>query len=335
MRIAVIARAQDMSSYYRAYEPVEALGRRGHSSVITAGDGAPTAGTFDCDVALISRWIGKGTEQLVRQLRRAGVAVVWQIDDAAEQSTFVRRTPQRTRELTMQVLAMLRLADVIVTTTEPLLAHFERRTSTPIHVVDNYLGPQFGGNIARDPHPGLVLGWAAWVDHQADWRVLGLQKAVIRLLDAHPEIHVESLGPIDLRLPPARYTQTPPVRFEHLAPRLARFDIGIAPIANTRFNAGRSNIKVKEYAALGIPWLASPIGPYEGLGEEQGGRLVADDRWYEELDAIVRDEDARRKLARRGRAWAHTQTIDRNTEPWEEAFHHAIERARHRRSGAA
>ncbi len=335
MRIAVIARAQDMSSYYRAYEPVEALGRRGHGSVITTGDGAPAAGTFECDVALISRWIGKGTEQLVRQLRRAGVAVVWQIDDAAEQSTFVRRTPQRTREMTMQVLAMLRLADVVITTTEPLRAHYSTRTSTPIHVVDNYLGRQFSGPVARDPKPGLVIGWAAWMDHQADWRVLGLQKTVTRLLDQHPGLHVESLGPIDLRLPPARYTRTPPVKFEYLARRLARFDIGIAPIANTRFNAGRSSIKAKEYAALGIPWLASPIGPYVGLGENQGGRLVADDRWFEELDALVRDDEGRRTLAKRGRTWANTQMIERNTGPWEEAFHHAIERARHRRSGAA
>ena len=335
MRIAVIARARDMSSYYRAYEPVEALTRRGHGAVVTPGDGAPAAGTFDCDVALISRWIGKGTEQLVRQLRRAGVAVVWQIDDAVEQSTFVRRTPQRTRELTMQVLAMLRLADVVITTTESLRAHFGRRTSVPIHVVDNYLGPQFGGPVARGRRDGLTVGWAGWVDHQADWRALGLQRAFARLLDEHPGLHVESLGPIDLRLPPARYTRTPPVKFEYLARRLASFDVGIAPIARTRFNAGRSSIKLKEYAALGIPWLASPIGPYAGLGEEQGGRLVADDRWYEELDAVVRDADARRTLAKRGRAWANTQTIDRNTGPWEEAFHHAIERAGQRRSGVA
>ena len=335
MRIAVIARDRDMSSWYRAYEPVEALTRRGHGAVATTGDGAPAAGTFDCDVALISRWLGKGTEQLVRQLRRAGVAVVWQIDDAVEHSTFVRRTPQRTRELTMQVLAMLRLVDVVVTTTEPLHAHFARRTSTPIHVIDNFLGPQFGGSVAREPHPGLVLGWAAWVDHQADWRTLGLQKTIERLLEAHPGLRFESLGPLDLRLPPARYTRTPPVKFEWLARRLASFDVAIAPIANTRFNAGRSSIKLKEYAALGIPWLASPIGPYASLGEEQGGRLVADDRWHEELDAIVRDQDARRALAKRGRAWAATQTIDRNTAPWEEAFHHAIERAQQRRSGAA
>ncbi len=28
-------------------------------------------------------------------------------------------------------------------------------------------------------------------------------------------------------------------------------------------------MKLKEYAGAGAPWLASPIGPYAGLGEEQ------------------------------------------------------------------
>jgi hypothetical protein len=52
-------------------------------------------------------------------------------------------------------------------------------------------------------------------------------------------------------------------------------------------------VRVKEYAAAGVRWLASPIGPYAGLGEKQGGRLVPDGRWFEELDRLIRDERAR------------------------------------------
>jgi hypothetical protein len=42
----------------------------------------------------------------------------------------------------------------------------------------------------------------------------------------------------------------------------------------------------------------------------------------------VRDGRGRKKLAKRGRAWAATQTIARNAERWEELFDDAIERAR-------
>jgi glycosyltransferase involved in cell wall biosynthesis len=334
MRIAVFAHEEEMSSYYRAYEPVEALGRRGHGGLVNMRDEEPNAQMLECDVALISRWSGPITERLVQALRRAGLGVVWQIDDAVEFSTFVNPRSRRVREQSTRIRSMLRLADVVITTTDDLADHFGASTKAPIRVVENYLGPHFE-RVEREPHRGLVLGWAAWIDHMADWRALGLQETVMRLLEAHPDLRVESLGPIDLRLPPERYSQRPPVRFEFLARRISEFDVGIAPIADNRFNAARSNIKVKEYAALGIPWLASPIGPYAGLGEKEGGRLVADDRWYEELDRLVRDGRGRKKLAKRGRAWAATQTIDRNAELWEDVFDEAIGRARARRSGAA
>ncbi len=334
MRIVVFAEAGNGSSHYRAFEPVEAVTRRGGSAIFTEYTGPADAQMLSCDVALISRYVGRGGEQLSQQLRRAGLGVVWQVDDAADLSTVVKRTPRRLHELRHQVQTMMRLADVVVTTSDPLAEHYGALTKTPIHVVENYLGPQFE-RVARRPHDGLVLGWAAWSDHMADWHALGLQEPIARLLQAHRDLRVESLGPIDLRLPSERYTRRPAVEFDQLAARIADFDIGIAPIVDNGFNAARSSIKVKEYAALGIPWLASPIGPYAGLGEKQGGRLVADDRWYEELDRIVRDRRGRKKLAKHGRAWADTQTIDRNAERWEDVLHDAIERARHRRSSAA
>jgi hypothetical protein len=73
-----------------------------------------------------------------------------------------------------------------------------------------------------------------------------------------------------------------------------------------------------------VPWLASPIGPYAGLGERQGGRLVTDDHWFEQLDALVRGDRARRKLAKRAQRWGRSQLLSRNVQCWERAFKRAI-----------
>src|SRR6185436_11256086 len=116
-------------------------------------------------------------------------------------------------------------------------------------------------------------------------------------------------------------------QYQQLAHYVGTFDIGIAPIADVPFNRAKSNVKVKEYAAMAVPWLASPIGPYDGLGEKQGGRLVPDDRWDEELDRLVRDERARRKLAKRGARWADGQRLRRNLGRWEDALRRARELA--------
>ncbi len=115
--------------------------------------------------------------------------------------------------------------------------------------------------------------------------------------------------------------------------RIASFDIGIALIDDIPFNRARSDVKVKEYAAAGVPWLASPIGPYAGLGEKQGGRLVADDDWFAALDRLVRKERERHKLAKRAASWAREESLERNLHRWEAVMVEAAELARRGRRG--
>lgn len=327
MRIAVFANEREMSSHYRAYEPMEALVKRGHTLFVNGRDGTPTPEMLSCDVALISRWQGMGAQKLTDQLQRAGVAVVWGHDDAVDLNPYLNPRALEVQKRRAEIRAMLKLADVVTTTSEPIAANYREMGARSVHVIENYLGDHYA-DLERPPHDGIVLGWAAWIDHQADWKTLRLHATVSRLLDARPELHVESVGMIDLQLPRGRYTRTPPVPFAELGQQLVRFDIGIAPIVDHAFNAARSNIKVKEYAAAGVPWLASPIGPYADLGEKQGGRLVPDDRWYEEIDRLIDDERGRRKLVKHGRKWAAEQMLARNTKQWERALGEAIERRR-------
>jgi len=113
------------------------------------------------------------------------------------------------------------------------------------------------------------------------------------------------------------------VEFTDLPDRIGGFDIGIAPLADIAWNHARSDIKLKEYAASGVPWLASPVGPYLGLGEGEGGRLVPDDGWFEALDRLVSRPRERRKLSKKASAWAKRQTVDAAAERWERVFSEA------------
>jgi Glycosyl transferases group 1 len=334
LRIAVFCNEREMSSYYRAIEPIQALAARGHGGLINGRDGRATPEMLEFDAALISRYQGMGAQKLAEQLRRAGLAIVWAHDDAVDRDPNLNPRALEVQQRKAEIRAMLRLADVVVTTSEPLAQAYRALGAERVQVIENYLGDHYA-ELAREPHDGLVLGWAAWVDHQADWAQLGLHAIVSRLLDAHPRLRVESVGMIDLGLAPERYRRDKPVAFEALGARLTAFDIGIAPIVDNPFNTSRSNIKVKEYAAAGVPWLASPIGPYANLGEQQGGRLVPDDRWYEALDELVRNGRLRRKLAKRGRRWAQEQMLVKHAGEWESAFDEAIERGRARRRAHA
>jgi glycosyltransferase involved in cell wall biosynthesis len=320
MRIAAFIDECHPSAPYRGLHPLEELIRRGHQVNAFVGNRTlPDMSPEDvarlarrCDVAFISRFIEPSARRLARQLHDAGLPVVWDFDDDA---------------ITWRVegcSAMARSADVVTTTNSALAGRHRARGARHVVVVPNYVTCS-SIDVQPRGHDGVVLGYIGWSDHQEDWDKLKLARVVRRLLRAHPDLRVVSVGPLDLRLPAERYRALAPMGFDQLPPVIAEFNIGIAPLINKPGAATRSDIKLKEYAILGVPWLASPLGPYVGLGEEQGGRLVPAHAWAQEIERLVVDGEARRALAERGRAWAEQHTLERNVDAWREAFEHAIE----------
>jgi glycosyltransferase involved in cell wall biosynthesis len=78
------------------------------------------------------------------------------------------------------------------------------------------------------------------------------------------------------------------------------WDIGLAPLADTPFNACKSAIKTLDYAALGLAVLASDTEVYRGsVADGPGGLLVRNDSgaWYRALLRLVQDHLLRRELA--------------------------------------
>jgi hypothetical protein len=126
-----------------------------------------------------------------------------------------------------------------------------------------------------------VVGWVAGTEHAVDVGPLGIAETLARLLDAHDELRVVTVG-LKLDLPQSRYEHIPQARHNQLLKIVSRWDIGIAPLTDTPFNRARSDVKPKEYGAGGAAWLASPVTPYLGLGAKQGG-AVKDHRDSSEL----------------------------------------------------
>jgi hypothetical protein len=136
---------------------------------------------------------------------------------------------------------------------------------------------------------------------------------------------------LKLNLPSERYRHIEFVQHHELIETASQFDIGIAPLADNAFNRARSNVKLKEYGAGGAAWLASPVAPYAGLGERQGGMLVKDEEWFDAIGQLIRSPRKRRRLARRALRWAKSQTVDRHAAVWEREFERAIALAADRR----
>jgi hypothetical protein len=334
MRLAVVA-SDNANGRYRAYLPLRELERRGHK---VAWPGDPSFRALEdhtrptWDLLHIQRMHDDAALAAMRHVRASGVALTWDTDDdfsAVRRGSEAwhrlggRRNIRRHFQATIEAA---RTAHVMTTTSEHLAHVYRGEGIEHVHVIENYLAP---GDLVgrRRRHQGIVIGIVAAGEHEPDLRKLRFAATLERVLERRDGVRVVAIG-ADLRMQDHRYTWVDSVECDQLTHAMSEFDIGLAPLLDTAFNRARSTVKLKEYAAAGAMWVASPIGPYVGMGEEQGGLLAADDAWEATLGALLDDDDRRRALAERARAWAAEQTIRAGGARWQAAFREAVERAR-------
>jgi len=103
---------------------------------------------------------------------------------------------------------------------------------------------------------------------------------------------------------------------------LGRLSVGIVPLQRTPFNAAKSNLKGLEFAATGVPYVASPLPEYVRLRNMGVGVLAHNkDGWYLELRRLMSDfvyRDAVRQTSRM--IVRQNYTIEHNWFRWAEAW---------------
>ena len=312
MRLGV-AWDEGQNAQYRAFQPMRAMVRRGHEVVWPPDEkgAAHLPRLLDCDVVHVFRRSDPFTQRVLAELMRRGIPFSYDIDDDFDDRRTLAKQ-QRYRAMTR----IARAAHTFTTTNEVLAGKYRAAGVPRVKVIGNYLVPDI--IRPRMPHEGVVIGWIAGTEHRVDAKRLDIAGALRRVLAAHPHVRVECIG-VDLHLP-ERYRYDEHVDFEEVPDRIGGWDVGIAPLVDTALNRARSDIKVKEYAASRTTWLASPIGPYTGLGPNQGGLLTPDDGWFKTLDRVVRDPGLRERLGENGGRWARTQTMDAVADEWESTF---------------
>jgi glycosyltransferase involved in cell wall biosynthesis len=116
------------------------------------------------------------------------------------------------------------------------------------------------------------------------------------------------------------------------------FDIGLYPIVADQWSAGKSGFKSIQYMAVGIPYIATPVGSCAQIGEPGVTHLCAStpDEWCAALARLISDRRARRRMGEAGRRYAlQHYTVPAQAEKLANALHFARDLFQQARSPAA
>jgi glycosyltransferase involved in cell wall biosynthesis len=246
--------------------------------------------------------------------------LLWNLDPTSPAfALFNNRTTMR------QILRNLMSAHLITTTTEELAAEIKSFTSghREATIIPNMVPMRLLRRGRRDlDHDGPIrIGYPGTWTHEGDVGQMedGLRK-LLKKCGRHVELHFVG----------ADFRKQLRVEGSHDGFRnvvdafydLIDFDVILAPLRTTPFNDAKSDIKILEAAALGIPCIASNTGPYRRSVIPGVTGLLASTpaEWFEALRTMVFDRDARVEMGEHARAWATTRTYEGNVHLWRDAY---------------
>lgn len=315
---------------------IEEKGERGIPRVV-AGGTVP-----DCDVVVIQRPLRSERLALIDLCQRNGVAVVVDIDDdfsALDPRNVSWKSchPGHSPSVNWHWLKRACAAADLVTVSTPALAERYGRHGR-VAVLRNCIPASYMTATKRD-HDGLYVGWSGSVDtHPGDLEQT--RGAVGEMQRKHPEVEVAIVG-TGKGVSSALALERPLVasgwvEIEDYPRAVAQLDVGIVPLVDSAFNRAKSWLKGLEMAALGVPFVASPLPEYARLAKLGAGALASSRKdWVRELDLLIRSRVRREEAIARGRCIASTHTVEGNAERWLVAWHKAAELYTGRRRRAA
>lgn len=217
------------------------------------------------------------------------------------------------------LLELLANASLLTTSTEPLAQAYGPLTRS-VRLVPNRLDPQTW-MPPLTPSSGVPQG----IDQRAAIRVLYMgspthQEDLELVLAAFARLHEEhrvqlhTVG-VASRVPKGVVAIAPAAsRYDRFMPWFrslaGHFDIAVAPLVDAPFNRCKSDLKFLEYAACGLPVVASRVVPYVSTIRHGVDGLLTDndeESWYRSVESLVTQPELRARLGAAARLRAETE----------------------------
>lgn len=221
----------------------------------------------------------------------------------------------------------LRYADVLTASTGHIAQHYGRLPKESI-VIENHIPQSYFEIAANTNGRDRTLGWTGTLaTHPSDFRPVG---AAIKLARAKTGFRWKIIGDgggieSATGLAPDETTGWLDINGQYQQ-AFASLDAIVCPLDNQKFNMSKSWLKPLEAAALGVVPIMSPLPEYVAINEKGVGVVARRPReWESAISKVMSDSKYRLEIAKAGREFAKTMTIESNVHKWVQAWERAYE----------
>lgn len=180
-------------------------------------------------------------------------------------------------------------------------------------VANNISARIWRGDLTKTMSDQFVAVYFGTKTHRKDYELM--LPALSDIANRYPRFKLIVIGALEqnyltpdwvdvIEVPPAQRNY--PTFVPWLKKITAHANLGLAPLEENRFNRFKSNLKALEYAALGLPVLASAGGVYDSIALEAPAVQTVKNTpilWAEALEAKIKDKDQSFTEGQKNREW--------------------------------
>ncbi len=304
-------------AWCRAYIPATEISRQGHHALVESN--LVDAIMEWCDVLVV---LG-GYEQLampaVQYANSIGKLTVCDLCDDiwrphAENPRTAVWLQQGMRE---QAEAILGSCDLVTTGRACLLPSLKRLNRRVTHIPDA-LPDELWPFERVEPEGRVVVGWSHRDPSKADASLI--EQTISRLMFERPRFEFRTYGPSmpafamgvsddELMLRARTRAVSPASDMASHVATLSGFHVGLAPCGDTAYERGLSDAPILEYAAAGVPCVASKVDGYADAPALLAGNAKD---WLRITRRLIDDADYRQDAAEKALAGARRRVVSKS-----------------------
>lgn len=289
--------------------------------------------TRELDIIVLHRWMESHAAESILGGRAAGQVIINDVDDhfdgiSAQNQAFITTHPRYNRTANREHYKKALAASSALTVSTPFFQKWARQRWAQEKSIllrnmidlrlwsgDSFLGgPPTVGWVGMTSHRSGDLETIAGVlgtyltqnggrfHHSGYWEAFPYASRLLGIPDN------------------IMCTTSPPQRIDKVPLLYKNFNIGIVPLKDIPFNHAKSCIKGLEYAAAGIPFVASSTPEYEWLRRAGVGLTARKLKDWKRCLLVLADEQTRKNVAHAQRIAIESLSAEARWREWVDAY---------------